>query len=283
MLLRRIAREPFVHFVVAGVLLFAIIEWWNVDAEEGTRRILVGEERVLRLASDFERRWLRPPTETELRGLVDDLLREEILYREALEIGLDRDDAVVRRRMRQKMEFLAEGLVDSREPSSAELREFYAQRPELFREPTRVTLAQVFLGEQSSERADDLRESLQSGAVDADQAGAPTLLPRSVDRATLDEVGRLFGAEFAAALQGVPEATWFGPLRSSFGLHLVRIEQREPGRLPEFDEVGESVQEEFALRDRENAKQRLYDTLREKYEVQIRMPGAIVPEALVGN
>jgi hypothetical protein len=271
----RLLREPLVHFLLGGAALFLVYGRVAEPSAERPDRIVVGEERVAMLAATFERTWLRPPDADELRALVDEHVIEEVLYREALALGLDRDDLIVRRRMRQKMELLNDGLAES-EPDEAALRAFLAAHPDRFRAPARFGFEQVFVssdadgaGARSAELLARLRAGAEPGAL-----GDATLLPRRQDAATPAEVASSFGPEFAEALARAPADVWSGPVESAFGLHLVRVGAREPERLPELEEIRSAVEREWQAERRAEALRRFHDALRARYEVEVRMPGS---------
>lgn len=270
----KLLRDPLVHFLAGGALLFALYARVN-GGEPDEGRIVVSEARVASLASGFERTWMRPPSPDELRALVDDYVREEILYREALALGLDRDDLVVRRRMRQKMEFLNAEIADLAEPTREELESYLEAHPERFREPERWSFQQVFV---SPDRSGDVEERARAllarlrAAPDAGVDGDPTLLPPGLEGASAEEIARTFGTGFAAELARAPEGRWGPPIASAYGLHLVRVTGREPGRLPDLDEVRSTVEREWTAERRRESEERFYRDLRQRYEVEVRMP-----------
>ncbi|MDH3198544.1 MAG: peptidylprolyl isomerase [Candidatus Krumholzibacteria bacterium] len=272
--MRRWLREPLLHFLLAGAALFALHGMVAGPGVAPPERIAVGEDRIRMLSQSFERTWQRPPSALELGGLIDDYVTEEVLYREALALGLDRDDLVVRRRMRQKMEFLNDELVES-EPSDAVLRAYFAANAERFRVSSRVSFAQVFVGAEANgsaqARAADLLARLRAGE-DPETLGAATGLPPAMASATPSEVAGFFGAAFAEALAEAPDATWSGPVASSFGLHLVRVGTRVPGRLPPFEDARRFVEREWAAEQRDETRERFYRALRGRYDIEVRMP-----------
>lgn len=272
--MKQLLREPLVHFLLGGAVLFLA---YGLVAEPETGRgdeIVVSQDRVAMLAQSFERTWMRPPTGAELDGLIDDYVVEEVLYREALLLGLDRDDLMVRRRMRQKMEFLHDGLV-AVEPSDEELRAFLEENPEKFRVPARVDLEQVFVKpsprDAAEARASALLERLRRGEAAA-PLGDPTLLPSELVRATPAELAGTFGADFAAALAGLPEGEWSGPIASGFGLHLVLVRFREPGRIPDLEEARAALEREWGALQRAEARRRFTRALRDRYRVRVERP-----------
>jgi hypothetical protein len=269
--------------LIGGAALFALYAWAGDLSEEGPDRIVVTEGRVENLASTFEKTWLRPPTEKELAALVDEHVREEIFYREALSLGLDRDDLIIRRRLRQKMEFLGEDIVEFAKPDDAELKAWFEARSEEFVIPEKLTFQQIFLSTERSdvsieERATALLQTLRSDPDAASEpAGDPTLLPPGQDSATLEQIARVFGPEFALAIESVETAVWTGPVRSTYGAHLVYVFRREPPTVPEFAAVRSRVEREWANERRETVNEEFYRTFRERYDVEIRMPGESAP------
>jgi len=282
--LNRLLLDPLLHFLLAGALLFAVHAVLSDGGEAPPDRIVVGEADVARLAETFERTWQRPPTQKELRGLVDDFVTEEVLCREALALGLDRNDLVVRRRMRQKMEFLTADLAGT-EPSEAQLVAHLRAHPEPFEIPPRTSFTQVFVdregvapdaGTAPEVRAaallDRLRRAGPPGEVPA-EAGDATLLPSRLERVPPREIEAQLGRVFAEAVGSAPVGEWSGPLRSAFGLHLVYVESREPARLPALQEVRARVEADWQAERREQARERFHGSLREGYEI-------VVPEGL---
>jgi hypothetical protein len=269
--MRGLLREPLVHFLLGGAALFLLYGRMADPGAGPQERIVVREDRVHMLARSFERTWMRPPTGPELQGLIDDYVNEEVLYREALALGLDRDDLVVRRRMRQKMEFLNDGLAGS-EPTDEDLRAFLAANPERSRIPSRVSFTQVFLNPAAdASRAAELLARLRAGE-DPSAVGDATLLPHGLTGATPAQVAGSFGTAFSEALIEAPEGAWSGPFASTFGLHLVRVDAHEPGRLPRLEEVRGAVEREWAAERRKEARERFTDELRQRYDVEVRMP-----------
>ncbi len=276
-------REPLVHFLLLGAVLFALDAWLRQPpASDANTEIVVSAARINTLAQNFKRTWQRPPTQAELDGLVQDYVREEVLYREALALGLDRDDTIIRRRLRQKMEFVSDEAAALETPTEAELAEYLAANVDAFRIEPRATFVQVFLDPRRREGTLEtdvarLREALsQAGdAASAAEVGDRLLLlqPR-YEHVARGEVARLFGTEFAEALFAQPVGRWAGPIASGYGVHLVRVEAVSAGRSPELAEVRPVVEREWASARRKELSDAFYDGLRAKYRVTVRMPAA---------
>ena len=275
--MRRLLREPLVHFLLGGALLFALYAAVADDPVDAPDRIVIDEVRVANLAATFQRTWLRSPTREELDGLVREFVDEEILYREGLALGLDRDDAVIRRRMRQKMEFLSTDLAGQEEASEAELAGFLSANRERFEKPARLSFRHVFVSPDGGStaarhRADELLEKLRAGGSEASVEGDRTLLPETMLEATERDVASLFGPGFAGDILALTGDGWSGPVASSFGLHLVRVDGRVSARLPELAEIRREVQREYDALQRAEANRSFLRRLRDRYEVEIRMP-----------
>jgi len=268
--MNNLLRQPLLHFFTLGAALFVLFAVVNDDAGTAPDEIVVDANRVAALVTRFERTWQRPPAPAELDGLIDSWVREEMLYREGLALGFDRDDPIVRRRLAQKVEFMIDGVVQP--PDEAELTDWLQAHADDYRVPAKFAFEQVFFntdtrGDEISAVVQEALASLQAGA--APEAGDPTLLPGRVDLASALEIGRTFGADFAAGLGEQPVGEWTGPVKSAYGLHLVRIEQKEPAYLPPLDEVRDAVERDVMQARAEQVKEAFFEALRERYEVRI--------------
>ena len=284
--LKKLLREPLVHFLALGALFFAFFEWRGGGSGPGSTRIVITPGLVQHLASGFAKTWQRPPTDAELKGLVDDHVKEEIAVREANAMGLDRDDQIIRRRLRQKMEFLVEDAVDQVPPTDEELQAWLDAHPEVFRAEPRVAMRQVYFnperrGTTARADAEKLLARLRTAGPDAggDSPGDPSMLPAELPLGPLSEVARAFGTEFAAKVDAIAPGQWAGPLESPYGLHLVLVSERvEPVR-PALADVRPLVEREFTAERRTAQLQALYERLLEKYRVSIEMPAEETPAA----
>lgn len=272
---RRWLREPLLHFLLAGGLLFAAYTWLNAGSEAGADRVVrITPAEVNWLKESWARQWQRPPSEDEFRGLVAGYLKEVLLAREAKEIGLDEDDTIVRRRLAQKMEFLVQDTLQQADPGEAELRSFYKREQAHFQSPARVSFSHIYFNrERRGERAaadarGALRQLSVAGAEMPAEFGDRFL--GQYDFAALDEqaVAATFGATFASQVIAATPGNWLGPMESGFGLHLVRVTERQSAQLQEFAAVREDV---LTLWRQQRAQQGLdayFAALRKKYDVQ---------------
>jgi hypothetical protein len=267
-------REPLVHFLALGGLLFLVFHLRSGGA--GSSRIVITPGQIDAMVAGFSRTWQRPPSEAELKGLLDDYVREEIATREAMAMGLDRDDTIIRRRLRQKLEFVAEDTVDATPPTDAELQAWLDGHPEAFRIEPAVSFRHVYLspdrrGAAAAADAVSLLEQLSAAgpAARIDEAGDPLMLPRELERSSRSEVARQFGDEFADAVVTVEPGRWIGPIRSGYGLHLVFVRERADGRLPTLEEARPAVEREFLAARRRRELDAMYERLLARYKLTV--------------
>ena len=278
-MIRRIAREPLVQFLAAGAAIFLLAGW--IGGRRAANRIVVTDGQIDRMIDTFAKTWMRPPSPQELAGLVDSYVKDEIYFREAAALGLDRDDEVIRRRMRLKLEFWNQNAAEATEPTEAELAAFLAAQPEKFRTPSRLSFEQVFLRQGREPEASALLQALRAGR-DPESAGDPLPLPSQLDDAALDEVARMFGEDFAIGLERAAPGGWEGPVPSTYGLHLVRVRFRTPSATPPLPEIRDAVAREWFAKRRTEADRVLYDSLRKKYTVTVE-PRRGEPTRAPGN
>jgi len=274
--LSRFIRSPLLHFLVLGALLFVLYSIYGDKGQMENKEIVVSAQQVELLSSLWEKQWRRPPMPQELEGLINSYIREEVLYREALAMGLDRDDMVVRRRLAQKIEFLAQDLATRGEPSEQELRTFFEEHPEIFEEPGRITFSHVYInvdqhGNDSFDVAEEVLGKLQAGG-DPDGLGDRFMLQKDYLRKSPSEVARHFGSQFADEVFEIEMGEWQGPVQSGYGLHLVLVESQEEPYLPQLEDVRGEVRDEFQSFRRREVDELFYNKLREGYEIVIEEP-----------
>ena len=262
-----------------GTALFAVFIVADKGKTEAPSRIVISSERIANLADGFARTWRRPPSKEELQGLIDDYIRDEVFYREGRVAGPDRDDVIIRRRVRQKMEFFAED-VYAQDPSEEQLTSYLKANPERFKTEDRFTFHQVFLSETRRPQTID-SDSKQVASVlaganlaeDTTALGDPFLLGEEFHALSQSEVTEIFGDNFAKGISASKQGRWQGPLSSSFGRHFIFVTERIPGGLPPLDAVRQDVRREWSNARRLEAEQKLYASLRKRYEIVVeRLP-----------
>ncbi|MEK1934151.1 MAG: peptidylprolyl isomerase [Pararhizobium sp.] len=278
LLLNRVLREPLVHFLLLALLIFAGYGLLGADAEDQPDSIVVPASKIEQMAIVFTKTWQRSPTAEELKGLIDDYVKEEILVRQALELGLDRDDTVVRRRLRQKMEFLNAADADALTATDAELDAYLKANAATFEIDPLLAFQQVFLNPQrrgdriAQDAASVLEALLTNPATDRALFGDPTLLPPDLPLSGRTSIGQTFGADFAEELSKAPLGQWSGPVDSVFGLHLIRVTERVPGRVPALDAVRDAVVREWTNAKRKELEDQQFAELLKRYVVSIESP-----------
>nr|WP_010131044.1 peptidylprolyl isomerase [Microbulbifer agarilyticus] len=265
-------KDPSVQFALIGALLFGVSSIFQGGSFSADEEIVISEARIRNISSIFERGWQRPPSDRELQRLIEEYVREEVLYREALNMGLDQNDAVIRRRLRTKMEFLAKDLVDAIEPSEQILQQFHQANVQDYTNPAQYTFEQIFLdSDKRAEVAEDARMVLTrlTAGRDPRALGDRTLLDFQFKSVTPDRIDRTFGSDFSLQLIDLPTNEWIGPLTSAYGEHLVRITEMVPAEQPAFAEVRDQVLRDWQDQERKDVLRIQYQTLRDKYTISI--------------
>ena len=265
-------RDPLVHFALIGALLFFLSLLFPKNTQEDTQTILVSQNRIDHLAAVFSRSWQRAPTVHELQGLVENHIREEVLYRAALDLGLDRDDTVIRRRLRLKMEFLARDLVNTVDPQDGTLQQYFADNANRYRLPARFSFRQIYFNtDERLAAGEDAREALAQlrAGETADNLGDSNLLPNRYREESAARVDQVFGGGFATRLSELPRGQWAGPVTSAYGEHLIYVDRYQPSRPPDFAAVRQAVLRDWQVQEKEKVLQQQYEDLRANYQVRI--------------
>src|SRR3954467_12610319 len=280
MRIRTLLGEPMLHFLVIGMALFGVYRWVSAG-DSGGLRIVITQGVVDDLVAQHVAARGREPSTTELNHLVESYVRDEILYREGVRLGLERDDIVVKRRVRQKIEMIAEEDASTRAPTDADLSAYLTANQARFVQPAILTFDQIFIGESTSgpgvvNVVAVTREALRKGGA-PEKFGKPTLLPHRMTRTPADLVARDFGASFAAALEKAPLGEWVGPIVSSFGAHYVRVSDRPPSAVPPLAAVRDHVVREWENERRQRARNDAYTKMRGEYQASIETTPATEP------
>jgi hypothetical protein len=272
-------REPLVHFALLGALVLGLHRW---VAPPPAKRVEVSADLVEGLRQDYARRTGATPSAAEEAALVQRFVDGEILYREAVALGLDRGDVIVRRRLVQKMEFLLEGMHAAPAPTDADLEAYLAAHADRYTLPARVSLVNVFVsrdrhGDQLDAVAAEVRERLRAGA-DPAGLGDPFIKGHQFTLQSEAALSGIFGASCAASIAALPAGEWSEPLPSSYGLHIVRVSEHQPARTASLSEVREAVRADLESERRANATRDEIDRLRRQYQVVIAPPSGTAPK-----
>ncbi len=277
-LLSRLWREPLVHFLLIGLALFLVYGVRRpapAASEAKQQTIEISDDDLRQLAGLWEAQWQRPPTPEELRKLVDDQVREEIYFRQALAEGLDKEDILVRRRLVDRMIFLSETEKKAPDPTPEALRAWFDANPELFAVPKDLTFRQVFFSNQTrpnraKEDAILARDSLRGKAADAPEIAAmgdPSDFAPAYQAMPPQQAAAIFGQTFADGLLGLPSGSWQGPLESPTGWHLVYVEAITPGPVPPFELIVADVRERWRAVQREAAREKAFAAMQARYRI----------------
>jgi parvulin-like peptidyl-prolyl isomerase len=265
--MKQALREPLVHFIGAGSALFLLMA--QLGGEDSLdRSITINEADVARLASQWEQTWRRAPTQQQLDSLIRDYIKEEIYFRESMRLGLDVDDPVIRRRLRAKMEFLANAEIQNMEPTEAALQSFYAANKIRYAEKPAFSFDQQFLGED---------EEIAKASILAINAAKPVQaqplsVSASMDEAASDSIAREFGDAFADSLRNLPKGRWSGPVQSGFGWHAVRVRDVIASGTPPLSDIRQRVSNDWRAETQVAREAAAYQALLDGYDIRIAKP-----------
>jgi len=267
----RVLREPLLHFAVLGAALFVgygLVRPSSADSDT----IVVTAGQVASLEAQFVSAWQRPPTDQERSAIIEGHVRDEVLYREGVALGLDRDDPVIRNRVKQKVEVLSEDALGV-EPTEADLAQYLAAHAEEFAIPPEVTFEQVYFdpARRGATLERDMTAALAAlrGGRSAQAFGDQTLLARRMDNALPSDVAARFGSEFAQGVAMLPAGPWQGPVQSTYGLHIVRVIDRGRPVAPTLADARDLVAREWSRTRAVDLREQFYRTLRQRYTVTV--------------
>lgn len=264
-------RQPLLHFLLAGAAIFLLGALRGDPEAVRNERIVVTAPQVERIAGLWQRTWGRPPSETELQALVRDHIKEEVYYREALKLGLDVNDTVIRRRLRQKMEFFATDAAGLAAPDEATLRGWFASNADRYRIGPQFDFQQVYLAAPDDAGTGRLLRALRDGS-DPGSLGDTIDLPVEMAAAARIEITRVFGSAFFESLDSMPVGAWSGPVESGFGWHLVRVQRKTPAEVPRFDAVRRRIENDWHADQARQVLDESFEELLAQYDVDVEVP-----------
>jgi hypothetical protein len=266
-------KEPLLHFLIIGTAIFAVFSIANKEeAADSGNKIVVSSAEIKRLSDSWSKRRNRPPSEFELQSLIDSYIKEEIYYREALSLGLDQNDTIIRRRLMQKMEFLSNDLAELNQPDETELNKYFVDNENKYQFPARISFTHIYfsLDKRGARALEDSKLVLtELDAPRAPELGDRFMMEYDFVRETPSAVTRIFGSGFAEQLFTLETNTWQGPVASGFGYHLVRISEKIDARMPDLASVIEKVRTDFMFEQRQKTNKEIYDKFKERYEIVI--------------
>jgi parvulin-like peptidyl-prolyl isomerase len=269
---KTLLKEPLIHFLGGALMVFAFFWATGSNRDPADYAITISETDVARLNAGWQQNFRRPPSEAELNGLIDQEITEEIYYREALRLGLDRNDAVIRRRMFTKMRFLNNEEAGNDNPTDADLQQWMEDKPGKYALESIYTLEQVYLGQANiidPAAAAQMVKNLNDGSVKAADLAKPISLPSTLKSAGVAEISRQFGEEFVTGLTDLKTGQWQGPIASGFGLHLVKIAAKVPGKSAALNDVRQQVTNDWRAAQNNAAEKAALDGYRAQYQITV--------------
>jgi len=277
----RFLREPLLHFILIGVVIYLLYGAFSPTVpEDDDKTIVVNAAEIEWMQTSWQQRWNRPPTDEELDGLIQQYIRETVLYREAVTMGLNQHDQVIRRRLAQKLEFLAKDLVNLTPPTEEELLDYFTTHIDRYQEPARLTFTQVFIdpdkrGDATLDDAEEIKASLiaQGDAIEnAGEFGDDFMLQNYYPEKDPIEIQKSFGSGFTESLLALSTGEWHGPVLSGYGVHLVYISHISEPPVPVFADERQRVAEEWKMDRSEELNEQFYTSLRDRYTIAIEEP-----------
>ena len=266
-------KEPLLHFLVIGAIIFVLFSIVNKDEiTVSDNKIVLTAAAIERLSDNWSKKWNRTPTERELQGLVESYIKEEVYYREALALGLDQNDTILRRRLMQKMEFLSNDLAELNQPDEYALNKYFLENQEKYRLPARVSFTHIYfsLDKRGAKVVEDAKSVLSGlNALRAPERGDSFMMQYDFVQETPFEVERLFGKGFTEKLFTLETSAWQGPIESGYGLHLVRVSEKIDSRMPELASVIDKVRTDLMFEQKQKMNEEIYEKFKERYEIVV--------------
>ena len=268
-------QEPLVHFLIAGSAIFILVSFQGPEIDPNSRKIDLGEAQIERLAANWQATWQRAPNQSEIDALIREYIKEEIYFREAMRLGLDKNDLVIRRRLRAKMEYLSTSSTESEIPSDAVLQNWLDSHRQKYAIGAKYNLQQIYLNSQTlaqaNSKAASIFRALRNGG-DWKNLGDEISLPEAMENAEIGEISRSFGQDFVRAIGQISQNQWTGPIESGFGYHIVRLVETSAGRLPALSEVRRDVESDWRAKTATEREQKAYQELLNAYTIRIEKP-----------
>ncbi len=263
-------REPFLHFIVLGIALFVAFSWLNPSIDNANR-IVIEENTIRALSLQFQAKWKREPSPQELEGLVDNYITTEVYAKEAMALGLDQNDPLIKKRLRQKMEYMSENAMSLFKPSDDVLKQYFENNKSTYmREPV-FSFTQIYINpdkhkDNISNHVLEVREKLlKKLSVSSDTS----LLPRDYSQLSAYQIDRELGMGFSEQLISLELGQWSEPIPSGVGLHFIKLIERDVGKLPDFEVVRDEVIRDYSFQKRKATLEEQKALLLSKYDIEV--------------
>ena len=273
----KLHREPLVHFIILGALLFAGHMLWQAHISKADYTITVTADEMERQALIFAGENRRAPTDEDLKALLFAHVEEQALMREAQRIGLGEDDTIIRRRLAQKMRFIIEDVDTPALPGDADLKSWFKANLNNFISPETQSFSHIYLspeahGDSLDAKAQEVLSELGNAAQDWKALGDPFMIKRAFKSLNAVEAARLFGPNFSKELFELDGTHWQGPIESAFGLHIIQLDNVTPEVIPEFQDVRGDVENAWQKEAQRTLNQNNLKELIQKYKVKVEDP-----------
>lgn len=265
---KRILQEPLLHFLVAGSILFFYLSGTDTETKP---QVTISQGKIKQLTAQFEKTRQRPPSAEELKALIENQIREDLSFEYGVKMGLIEDDSIIKRRVQQKIEFMLKDSIAGIDPTLEDLERYLMAHKEQYTIAPAYSFKHVYINPEQHEDVDTFMSELQSRDIDANYKvlGDSMMLESKYSGITTAQIARLFGREFAKALDSLPLRNWQGPVMSGYGLHLVLIENKIPEHLATIEEVERQLRRDYRAEAQKNAINAFYDELTKKYDIKV--------------
>jgi len=260
-------REPLLHFLLLGALIFGVYQL--VPSTNVSTTLIVSKHRIQILADIFQATWHRPPTSDELNKLIDNYILEELYYREAVNLGLDQNDSVIRRRLQQKMEFISKDLSSIIDASDVELASFLAKNSDNYRGQSSYSFKQIYIDPTKHDQPYQLAQKWLTNVETIKPDGDSTMLPKVMTLKNQQVINNTFGGELAAYVANAKSGVWSGPAVSSFGLHLIYVTEIKNAVAPSLAHIREKVSRDWVFQQQRKIKSTMDANLKKKYSIMV--------------
>lgn len=273
--MKKLLKEPLLHFMLLGVLIFALYGIVNKE-NDSESVIMIDDYDMDNIIASWEMQWKRLPTDQELKSLVDQNIRQEIFYQEALKMNLDHNDEIIKRRLAQKMQFLSNDLATLNEPSDEELKKFYDANFEDYLTPAEYSFYQIILSpdyrKDPKKDAEQILSEFANGSFEEMKTkGDPLPFPYFFENTDVDEINRQLGMKFSNALKTTKTKIWTGPILSGFGYHLVYLVDKTGPQIPDFNTVKENLLRDLEYENQKNLNNQIFKELKKNYEIKFNL------------
>ncbi|MFD1316478.1 peptidyl-prolyl cis-trans isomerase [Namhaeicola litoreus] len=271
--MKKLLKEPLVHFIFIGIFLFILYGLVNKN-EKGGEVIRLDQSDVDNIIASWEMQWKRLPTEDELKNLLEQNIKQEIFYQEALKMNLDHNDEIIKRRLSQKMQFISNDIAALKKPTDQDLQDYFEANSEKYAFPPTFTFYQIIFSRDNrkdpkSDAIVVLKNHSNASFDEMKNFGDKMPFPYSLTDINQDEIAYQFGSTLSESFENIPLNQWYGPVSSSFGEHLVFIANKIEKRIPKLEEVKRDVLLDYEYNEQQKTNEAIMKELKKKYRVEL--------------